>query len=578
MAFTALGVVVGPASATATTTWCGGAQLPSDFAITDQGRPYYLHAPYADKTLYNPTNIANFVNVVLDDSRNSTADQNCLARLAADALLVGSSLSDVPRSTDGTQARWFRYPFTFVGNPTLPPLAPGWVSGLAQGGALHALHAVYERLGDATYEQAAEQAFSSFLVSFQDGGFVTTEHGRTWFQEYPTSPPTYVLNGHNEATIALGAWYKATGDRRALDLFHAGVAATKKALPEQQVPVPQGTASVYDEQRGGAQPGPLRVVSTSSLVVRSAALTDATGRQVSTLKLPVVSATPVSRPNLMLNPSFTSWSGGLPLSWKYAGPALSEISHPAADRLRITTSGKGYYAVYQDVAAAKIAPGRWYRLTFTARSLLQPGVPGISGRVRVKAHCAGGWTTLTSDSGLRGANWAGYTLLFKIPPTSCSLRVLIESADPSVARTVFDLTHFQLTVPDYAVGLVPSYPLERFEGAPLKVTAVYTGAGRIQVWRRGCWLNVVTLPYRATAGTGSGRIPEIDDGANLHLGYHELHVAELAQLYRMTGDQVLLDYARRWIPLAPTKNGLLDGITAAPIDGAAPSPPPTASP
>ena len=49
--------------------------------------------------------------------------------------------------------------------------------------------------------------------------------GYLWLQEYPASSPDYTLNGFMFASIGLYDHYRATGDRRALELFK-GAATT----------------------------------------------------------------------------------------------------------------------------------------------------------------------------------------------------------------------------------------------------------------------------------------------------------------------------------------------------------------
>lgn len=119
-------------------------------------------------------------------------------------------------------------------------------------------------------------------------------------------------------------------------------------------------------------------------------------------------------------------------------------------------------------------------------------------------------------------------------------------------------------LPQYAAGPAPSYPILAIGDFPGHLRITYAGVGEIQAWIEGRWFRLVGLnsaTYRQAVVT----VPERFTGLDIHLGYHELHVYELAVLYRVSGTQVLLDYARRWMALAPTMNGILDGIVAQPL-------------
>lgn len=97
----------------------------------------------------------------------------------------------------------WRYGFEWrIGGPQLT-LEPGWTSALAQGLALSVLAEAHDAAGDTRYEQAARAGFQFMMRPVEDGGVRTDMDGGLWFEEYPTDPPSYVLNGFVTALIGL---------------------------------------------------------------------------------------------------------------------------------------------------------------------------------------------------------------------------------------------------------------------------------------------------------------------------------------------------------------------------------------
>ena len=95
-----------------------------------------------------------------------------------------------------------------------------WYSGLAQGQGISLLTRAYAETGLATYAEAAQQAFASFLKPVTEGGvvFVDPNHD-IWFEEYLVSPPTHILNGFIWACWGVLDYFLATCDQEAKKLF-----------------------------------------------------------------------------------------------------------------------------------------------------------------------------------------------------------------------------------------------------------------------------------------------------------------------------------------------------------------------
>lgn len=544
-----------PASAAAPT--CDGALLPHNFVL-ENGKPHVTKAPYANLALYNPQNLSNFVGLALRDGRNSSAQQTCLGLIGARTLMAGATTRGY---TDGGglhhNTLLFPYPFPFSANPSTPTLQPGWLSGLAQGSAMSALTSIYDRTHDAQWIDAASQAFESFLLAGSDGGFVSRERGLTYIQEYPTKPATYVLNGNNEAMIALDSWVRRTHDPRAASLLAELYSALKTTLPLEQVSLAMGTASSYDLLRGYPA-ARLRVLTSTGLTVRAAVVLNDKSQQISRLAIPSSRAA-AYQPSLLSNGSLSAWSAGLPVGWtarvtsRTPGTFVRTTDGKSA-AVRITTSGRSWEALAQDVPATRVLPNAWYRLSWRAKLQHTPNTNSTSGRVGLIAVCPGATPRILAENyAVRGNNFSTFDMIVRTPPARCGLRVQLYENDWTFTGSKVTYSNVSLSLPQYASPAVqPTYPLEVLAVKAPRVQVNYTGSGWLQMWSQGRWFTVGTLPQRTTASTiTTVGVPGWAQGRNIHVGYHEIHVMELTTLYRRTGTVLFQQTGQRWLPLAP---------------------------
>jgi hypothetical protein len=137
----------------------------------------------------------------------------------ADALLAANWLVRHQRASGG----WlYRFPFTVSG---FPPLERGWVSAMAQGQAMSLLWRAYRLRPLAAYRRAALRARRPFEHPIAAGGVVSDFDGVPWYEEYPTQPPSHVLNGYGFSL--LGLYDIAPWSGRAAKLFRVGVASLR---------------------------------------------------------------------------------------------------------------------------------------------------------------------------------------------------------------------------------------------------------------------------------------------------------------------------------------------------------------
>ena len=138
-------------------------------------------------------------------------------------------------------------------------VAPGWYSAMAQGHALSVLtrahrHAAAAPADRARYLAAGLRALPLFRAPSEDGGFVAhfmDDPDLVWYEEYPTAPATFVLNGFMYCLLGLydlqAALVESGGDHAgqladARALFAAGMRSLRTLLPLFDA----GSTSAYD--------------------------------------------------------------------------------------------------------------------------------------------------------------------------------------------------------------------------------------------------------------------------------------------------------------------------------------------
>ncbi|PIO56549.1 D-glucuronyl C5-epimerase, partial [Teladorsagia circumcincta] len=82
-------------------------------------------------------------------------------------------------------------------------LDAGWYSAMAQGHALSLLTRAYAATKNASYLVVASKALDLFEKDASAGGVRNKLFGNDWYEEYPTSPGSYVLNGFIYSLIGL---------------------------------------------------------------------------------------------------------------------------------------------------------------------------------------------------------------------------------------------------------------------------------------------------------------------------------------------------------------------------------------
>ncbi|KAK7604058.1 hypothetical protein V9T40_004331 [Parthenolecanium corni] len=113
-------------------------------------------------------------------------------------------------------------------------LKAGWYSAMGQGHGLSVLARAYHFSKRKLYLDVAEKALEPFQKLSKDHGVLAKYmHELPWYEEYPTIPPTFVLNGFIYSLIGLYDLYKlapADISHEAYTLYSQGLNSLKKML------------------------------------------------------------------------------------------------------------------------------------------------------------------------------------------------------------------------------------------------------------------------------------------------------------------------------------------------------------
>ncbi|XP_041977576.1 D-glucuronyl C5-epimerase isoform X2 [Aricia agestis] len=127
--------------------------------------------------------------------------------------------------------------------PHVPDLTPGWHSAMSQGHGISVLARAHYRSGDAAFLRAARRALRVLRLPSGAGGVRAVFMDKhVWYEEYPTTPPLFVLNGFIYTLLGLYDLHAIAGDRDAKHMFDDGMASLKALLPLFDT----GSGSFYD--------------------------------------------------------------------------------------------------------------------------------------------------------------------------------------------------------------------------------------------------------------------------------------------------------------------------------------------
>ncbi|KFV53386.1 D-glucuronyl C5-epimerase [Tyto alba] len=125
-------------------------------------------------------------------------------------------------------------------------LDPGWYSAMAQGQAISTLVRAYLLTKEHAFLSSALRATAPYkLPSEQRGVKAVFMNRHDWYEEYPTSPSSFVLNGFMYSLIGLYDLKETAGEKlgkEARGLYERGMESLKAMLPLYDT----GSGTIYD--------------------------------------------------------------------------------------------------------------------------------------------------------------------------------------------------------------------------------------------------------------------------------------------------------------------------------------------
>ncbi|KAI4567840.1 hypothetical protein MJT46_007638 [Ovis ammon polii x Ovis aries] len=125
-------------------------------------------------------------------------------------------------------------------------LEPGWYSAMAQGQAISTLVRAYLLTKDHIFLSSALRATAPYkFLSEQHGVKAVFMNKHDWYEEYPTTPSSFVLNGFMYSLIGLYDLKETAGEKlgkEARSLYERGMESLKAMLPLYDT----GSGTIYD--------------------------------------------------------------------------------------------------------------------------------------------------------------------------------------------------------------------------------------------------------------------------------------------------------------------------------------------
>jgi heparosan-N-sulfate-glucuronate 5-epimerase len=153
-------------------------------------------------------------------------------------LKFNLAVLDKLKTETETTCVWYHHHFEAKYNIAAP-----WASAMAQGECISFYLRMYQILGDEKLLAIAGKAFQFLELDVKDGGVKRMDQdGNLWYEEYPSEPPSYVLNGFIYTLFGLYDLYRITQRREVKEKIDACV----KTLVDNLHKFDAGYWSYYD--------------------------------------------------------------------------------------------------------------------------------------------------------------------------------------------------------------------------------------------------------------------------------------------------------------------------------------------
>jgi len=125
-------------------------------------------------------------------------------------------------------------------------LPDGWISSMYIGQAISLYLRAYQLLKDDKHLETATKAFAFLKYDYSEGGVKRIdENGDLWFEEYPTDPPSFVLNGFIYTFFGVLDFYRVTKSQEAKETYDACIRTLENNLHKYH----RWYWSVYDQKK-----------------------------------------------------------------------------------------------------------------------------------------------------------------------------------------------------------------------------------------------------------------------------------------------------------------------------------------
>lgn len=196
------------------------ASLEKDTTPTDKNG--VALTKYKNEYQYNPVSISQYG---LEQYSNyiESLDKKYYdnAKIQADYLL------EIQDKSNGK----FYYNYDFKVGGTNQTMKAPWSSAMAQGQVISLLSRIYYVSKEKKYLDSAKLAMKPLTIDVKDGGLCADFFGYKYYEEYPTIPASYTLNGFMFTLIGLHDLYSITDDKQAKELYDDGIKTLEYCLP-----------------------------------------------------------------------------------------------------------------------------------------------------------------------------------------------------------------------------------------------------------------------------------------------------------------------------------------------------------
>lgn len=121
--------------------------------------------------------------------------------------------------------------FDYYHSPTNTIIKSPWGSAMVQGQIMSLMTRLYKINKNEKYLIAAQNAFKSLLIPIKEGGFLAEFNKYIFFEEYPTYPHSYTLNGFIFCLYGLYDMYQTFKSEEINETLKKGIDTLSYILP-----------------------------------------------------------------------------------------------------------------------------------------------------------------------------------------------------------------------------------------------------------------------------------------------------------------------------------------------------------